>query len=188
MNKQTNAPWADSLADTLAEVWTRLGRATADVRSPFRNLHFATISDKGPEARIIVLRSIDRGAGQLVALTDADSGKVWQLSVDPRVAVLLWDQRASLQVRLRGTAEVLVPEDDLWGQLGPDARLNYGCMPPTGHVIDGPNAFEKTPDEAKLRRVVIAVEEIETVYLGRAGHRRALFSTVDDWRGVWLAP
>ncbi|MGR3466476.1 MAG: pyridoxamine 5'-phosphate oxidase family protein [Shimia sp.] len=188
MNKTTNAPWADSLTDTLAEVWTRMGRATADGRAAFRNLHLATISDAGPEVRIIVLRDIDRAAGRLIALTDADSGKVTQLAADPRAAVVVWDQRASLQVRFRGRAVTQSPQDDLWGRLGPDARLNYGCVPPTGTEIAAPDAFEKIPDPAKLRRVVLTVDEIETVYLGRAGHRRAVFARRDGWRGSWRAP
>lgn len=165
--------------------WSRLEAGVSDASAPARNLVLATIGPGGPEARTLVLRAADRGAGTLDLHADAASAKVGQLRADPRAAAHLWDAGASLQVRLRGEVEVISGEgaDAAWDRVPEAARVNYGGEPAPGGPIADPGAHEPGAARGRFAILRLRAREVEALLLGER-HLRAVFS--DGAR--WLAP
>jgi pyridoxamine 5'-phosphate oxidase len=78
----------------------------------------------GPTARLVILRSLDRG---LVFFTDYGSDKGTELEADPRAAAVFhWHLPEHRQVRVTGTVERVSDEesDNYWDQRPPGARRN----------------------------------------------------------------
>ncbi|MEM9709702.1 MAG: pyridoxamine 5'-phosphate oxidase family protein [Pseudomonadota bacterium] len=174
----------DDLEATLEQVWQRLGRGVADPKAAARHPVLATVGAAGAEARVVVLRAVDRAAGQLTVYTDAQSSKVTELQAEPRASLLVWDQKARFQIRLRVRFEIgTAPE--IWERLSDGARSLYGGAPPPGAEIAWPS--DHVPGAEAQRFAVLTGEilEIETLHLGRDSHRRALFR---EGRSAWLVP
>ncbi|MGR3433645.1 MAG: pyridoxamine 5'-phosphate oxidase family protein [Shimia sp.] len=182
------ADWWNDLGATWDQAWQRLARGTADPKAPARHPTLATISAAGPEARTVVLRAATASAGTLEVHTDAQSHKADELRADPRAALHVWEPRANLQLRLRCRATLAPGDRATWDAMPEHGRLNYGSTPPPGTPIPAPDAYEKSPDLGVYTRILLEVTELDTVYLGRDSHRRALFRRADGWRGAWLAP
>ncbi len=177
------------LAALLEDIWQRLGRGVADRRAAARHPVFATQAGSGGgEARVVVLRGVDRGDATLEVHTDARSGKVADLACVPRATLLVWDARARLQMRLR--AEVTVTRGDAarWARVPGPARRAYGGAPAPGTPIPAPDAYTPAPDPAQFAVLACRLEEIDALRLDDAGHRRALFLRAEGWRGQWLVP
>jgi hypothetical protein len=182
--------WADSLQETLAEVWRRLSRGAADRRAPARHPVLATAGrDGGAEARILVLRGADRDGARIELHTDRLSGKAAELAADPRAALLVWDAEARLQIRLRLRAAMRTGADaaQAWARVPESARLQYGGMPP-GTPIAAPGEDRPAAEAGRFAVLDCRVDEIETLVLGEDRHRRALFRRAEGWAGQWLAP
>lgn len=90
----------------LEQVWLRLGRGVGDRKADARHPIFSTIGAGGPEARVVVLRQADRAAATISVYTDMRSAKINTLAQEPRVSLLVWEQKARLQIRLHVQAEI----------------------------------------------------------------------------------
>lgn len=183
--------WFMALDATLDEVWRRLGRGVADRRAPARHPVLATAGAGGPEARVVVLRAAERAGATVEFHTDRRSGKIADLAGDPRAALVVWEARAHLQLRLRVHARVLdgAAAAERWARVPPAARGNYG-----GPVPGGPEAAPEEAGGAGLAAeeafapVLCRIDEIETLHLGRDRHRRAVFARAEGFAGRWVAP
>ncbi|MEM1275682.1 MAG: pyridoxamine 5'-phosphate oxidase family protein [Pseudomonadota bacterium] len=183
--------WWTSLAETHAEVWRRLTRGVADRRAPARHPVLATQRQGGfAEARVIVLRGADREAGTLELHTDSASSKITEIRQNPGVTLLIWEQTAKLQIRLRCHITVATGAETapIWAKVPDTARQVYGGAPEPGQPIDQPEEFSANPDPNRFAILTCQIAEIETLHLGQDRHRRALFSAKDGWAGQWLAP
>lgn len=173
-----------SLDSTLDQVWQRLGRGVADRRAPARHPVLATVGADGAEARVVVLRAADREAGTLTIHTDSASGKVAQLRETSGATLLVWDEKAKLQIRLRANVDIIAGDTDAFARLPDAAQLNYGGTPAPGTPISEPGVHDPAPDARRFTVLVAHVREIETLHLGTP-HRRARFR---DGAATWLAP
>ncbi len=109
--------WFTTLPGLHDQVWQRLACGVADADAPARHPVLATIGlGGGPEARTVVLRAADRGAGTVQVHTDTASTKVAELAANPLVALHVWDAGPHLQIRLRGAARIATGADvaTLW--------------------------------------------------------------------------
>lgn len=82
--------------------------AAAVLREP-NAMTVSTLDERGPSSRIVLLKGIDERG--FVFFTDYDSAKGVQLAADPRIAVNFPWHDMERQVRIRGLAEVIAPED-----------------------------------------------------------------------------
>ena len=180
-------PWADDLAGTLDAAWDRMAEGAAR-GGDHGAVSLATLGAEGPEVRTVVLRRADRDAAEVEVNTDSRSAKVAALAADPRAALMLWDAGMRLQVRARLRCRVLVGEAARWNALSDDARWNYGAEPSPGTAIEAPDAWRRPKAREGFAAIVGQVEEIDTVLLDPAGHRRALFRAADGFAGRWLSP
>ena len=181
--------WFETPEGTERRVWQTLGRGLADRRAPARHPVLATRGvEAGAEARVVVLRGVDAEARLLKVHTDVRSGKITELRADPACALLIWDAKANLQIRLRALAEVIVGDAAIWARIPPGAQRVYGGSPTPGARLGDPQNHEPDAILEAFARIVLEVQEIETLHLGPDLHRRARFERSSDWTGTWLAP
>jgi pyridoxamine 5'-phosphate oxidase len=182
--------WWTSLPTLLDQVWLRLNRGVVDRKSDARHPVLSTMGIAGPEARIVVLRSASRPRSQMLVYTDLRSAKIKDLATEPRASLLVWEQKAKLQIRLRVHVEVKSGEavKDHWQKVPEAARKVYGGMPPPGTHIDHPDRLTAEADPQAFAVLICNILEIETLHLGNDLHRRAKFSHIEAWAGQWLSP
>lgn len=173
-----------TLEETLNDVWQRLGRGVADRKAPARHPVLATVGETGGEARMVVLRGADRATSCLEVHTDAASTKVKELRANPNASLLIWDQKARLQIRLRVTISIAEGDADIWARVPDTARGVYGGTPPPGASIDSPHDHAQNPTPARFAVLTGHIREIETLTLDTP-HRRARFC---DGSAQWIAP
>lgn len=191
--------------ETLDEIRTdcanRLIRAARDRKSP---MHTPVIVTADVDARVMVLRAFDAGQWTLRLHTDARAPKAQAISADPRIAAVFYDKGAKIQIRVRGKGRIESQgpaADAAWAASTNFARRCYLGEGP-GAVSDQPTSglppeFEGVePDDAQLvparenfAVLLIAIEEMDWLYLAHTGHVRAQFSVTDKgWDGRWVAP
>ncbi|MEM8724434.1 MAG: pyridoxamine 5'-phosphate oxidase family protein [Pseudomonadota bacterium] len=191
----------ETLEDVQRDLTTRLIRAAKDRKSP---MHTPAVVTSDVDARTMVLREFDASAWTLRFHTDARAPKVAQIEDDPRMAVLLYDKGAKVQLRLRGTGRIEREgdvADRAWAGRDNFARRCYLGEGP-GALGDGP--FSGLPPEvegiqpsdeqivpARENFAVLLVEltELDWFYLAHTGHVRAQFTRSDnEWKGRWVSP
>jgi 3-hydroxyisobutyrate dehydrogenase len=193
----------ETLDACLADCRNRLIRAPRDRRSP---MHTPVIVTADVDARVMVLRAFDAQDWRLRLHTDARAPKAGVIAADPRLAVLLYDKGAKIQIRARGQGAIVTdgPEvDAAWAASTNFARRCYLGEGP-GAVSDGPTSglppeFERVePDEAQLvparanfALLRITLDALDWLYLAHTGHVRAQFvrdAAGEAWQGRWAAP
>ena len=182
--------WWLSLPTLLDQVWLRLGRGVVDRKADARHPTFATIGSSGAEARIVVLRHADRTQSTVSVYSDLRAGKIRDLMHDPRASILVWEQKAKLQIRLRVHIEIKSGDavSHQWQRVPEGAKAVYGSEPAPGTPIDQPEQLVAHGKPEAFAVLVCNITEIETLYLGPDLHRRAKFSPDTAWAGIWLAP
>lgn len=174
---------------TLARtVWDQLAAATRQ-RTPFSLAWVAT----GSAPRAMILRGVD--APELFLATDRRSAKCAELVRDPRIGVTVLDGDAGIQVRLRGTGDLV--EDPVlrrraWNSFGPGTRALFSAPLAPGTPIDDGTELTPDTDEATLfdrfAWLRIRVDEIDHLDLGVPGHRRHLMRRDDGWAERRVVP
>ena len=192
----------DDLDEIRLDCTNRLIRAARDRKSP---MHTPVIVTGDVDARVMVLRAFDAQRWTLRLHTDARAPKAKVIAADPRMAVLFYDKGAKIQIRARGTGQILTegPEvDAAWQASTNFARRCYLGDGP-GAVAEGPTSglppeFEGAePDDAQLiparpnfALLRITIQSLDWLYLAHTGHIRAQFERGDDdsWQGRWVSP
>lgn len=191
----------EALDDIRTDCANRLIRAAQDRKSP---MHSPVIVTADVDARVMVLRGFDTARWMLRLHTDTRAPKAQAIAADPRMAVLLYDKGAKIQMRLRGTGRIEAEgpiADAAWAASANFARRCYLGDGP-GTASDGPTSglppeFEGVepddtqiiPARANFAVLLIEIAEIDWLYLAHTGHQRAQFSRVgEEWTGRWVAP
>ncbi len=185
----------DDLGGTLAEAWRLLSRGVADRRSPLHTPAVATTGlDGSPQVRTVVLRGVDPSARTLRFHTDRRSGKFLELTANPRVAVLGYDNPHKIQLRIGGLAHLHHADEvaqAAWALSQARSRVCYTQPVAPGTAMEDASVTLEplASGEENFVVVVVSIEAIEWLYLAHAGHRRARFRFEDEeWRANWLAP
>ncbi len=185
------------LQAVLAGAWALLERGVRErAQGPAPIITVATTGGDGaPRLRSVVLRAVSPVTSSLTFYTDVRSRKIGELTRDPRLAAHVWDPAEQVQLRLTGRVSVHAGDGlarAAWSALRPEGRQAYGIVPEPGTVIPAPDCFEIPEDDgARFERfcvVVMTVQALETLHLGRGGQRRALFTFGTEPAAVWLAP
>jgi hypothetical protein len=189
----------NDLEASLDEAWHLLERSLDDRDAPFRTPTLASIGrDGAPVSRTLVLRAASRADTSLLFHTDIRSEKISEIGREARVSLHFHDPRARVQLRVGGEAAVHSGDAvalDAWMGSHLASRAMY-CIQP------GPGVPLSHPDEAafadarhsrdgfeNFAALRIAIRQMEWLYLGARGHRRALFDfQTGEAMGRWLAP
>lgn len=196
----------DTLDACLTDCRDRLIRAPRDRKSP---LHTPVIVTADVDARVMVLRAFDASAWRLRLHTDTRAPKAAAIAADPRIAVLFYDKGAKIQIRARGTGEILRagPEvDAAWNASTNFARRCYlgegpgagsdtptSGLPPEFEGVE-PDAVQLVPARENFALLRITLTALDWLYLAHTGHVRAQFSRAGagedaaEWEGRWVSP
>ncbi|MEM7779719.1 MAG: pyridoxamine 5'-phosphate oxidase family protein [Pseudomonadota bacterium] len=191
----------DTLDDIRSDLAARLTRAAKDRKSP---MHVPAVITSDVDARGMVLREFNVEAWTLRFHTDTRAPKVAAIEADPRMAVLLYDKGAKVQIRARGTGAILRNHevtDEAWENGSNFARRCYlGHGPgeaseePTSGLpaeLEGvePSDDQLIPARANFAVLRIELQEIDWLYLAHTGHVRAQFvRDGSNWDGRWVSP
>lgn len=193
----------ETLDDVLTNCRNSLIRAPRDRRSP---MHTPVVVTGDIDARVMVLRAFDSAEWRLRFHTDARAPKARVIAADPRAALLFYDKGAKVQIRVRGTAQIVeqgAEVDAAWNASTNFARRCYLGEGP-GAASDMPTSglppeFEGAePDDAQLvparqnfALLRIKLTSFDWLYLAHTGHIRAQFMRGQDatvWEGRWVSP
>ncbi|MEO0590623.1 MAG: pyridoxamine 5'-phosphate oxidase family protein [Pseudomonadota bacterium] len=192
----------DQLDEVRTDLTNRLIRAARDRKSP---MHTPAVITSDVDARTMVLREFDSQAWTLRFHTDTRAPKVAPIEADPRIAVLFYDKGAKIQIRVRGTAEILrdAPVTDAAWDAGSNfARRCYmgegpgaasqaptSGLPPKLEGVE-PSDEQLEPARANFAVLLVTLRELDWLYLAHTGHARARFDrdAQGAWQGRWVAP
>ncbi len=202
LNAPTSRGMFDDFDEVRRDLTTRLTQAGNDRKVP---MHSPVVVTSDVDARVMVMREFDGEAWTLRFHTDARAPKVKVIEADPRVAVLFYDKAAKVQIRARGTAEVLrdAPVTQAaWERSDNFARRCYlgdgpgtlGDAPTSGLPTEfegvEPNDEQVIPARENFAVLLVTLTELDWFYLAHTGHVRAQFSRgqADAWEGRWVSP
>lgn len=184
----------ETIQAALASAWALLVRAAADPRHPCRIVQLATTGrDGAPHLRNVILRGVDPGARVLRLHTDRRSAKITEIAAEPRVALLAWEPRARVQLRLAGRVAVLADGpvwQAAWDAMPIGSRLDYAQTDPPGTPAAAPPGEPSHPEpERNFAVILVTIDRLDWLRLARETHRRAGFTWDGDMvRGTWLVP
>ncbi|MEM1062104.1 MAG: pyridoxamine 5'-phosphate oxidase family protein [Planctomycetota bacterium] len=193
----------ETLTELWERIWDELHQAVVRGKHRWHTGVFATVEDGLPRPRTVVLRHADREDFTLGLHTDRRAPKVAAIALEPRIGWLFYDTNRRVQVRVDGTARVLVdgPEfERAWADTGLSSRRCYlAPHPPGDDLPTGVNLPEDFRDadptfaqsEAGRDNFAVVrtrVDRLEWLSLCHSGHRRAVFEPDGrGWRGRFIA-
>lgn len=202
-----NSIWEKRVShgEILKQIWKNLDLGTLDRDHPFHLPVFATVGDGVPHVRTVVLRRFWRKPPALAFHSHAGAPKISQITANPSVSWLFYNPDEGLQLRIRGTAEVLSAGDlhaEQWAATDVFSRRCYlGDAPsiqsrrPTSGLPEGLADRKPTRDESEAGRenfVVVrsTIDEIDCMELDVRGHRRSVFRwhPNGELESKWLTP
>ncbi len=191
----------ETLDDVRNDLKRQLVRAAKDRRQA---MHTPCVVTSDVDARTMVLREFDGDAWTLRFHTDNRAPKVAAIEADPRMAVLLYDKGAKIQVRLRGTGRIVREGevvDRAWASSinfakrcylgeGPGAASEESTsgLPPEFEGVE-PTNEQVIPARPNFAVLLFDIAEADWLYLAHTGHQRAQFvRSGDEWESGWISP
>ena len=164
-----------------------LHSAVKDAGHDYHLFTIATVNDKIPEIRTVVLRDFNIKKYQISFHTDTRSPKYSQVKSNPAISALFYSTQKRTQLRLHGNATICKDQNllnTLWSKLNKDSRECYqGEVPPSGNIpkskIINDTSSEMSGFE-NFSRVSIEISTIEILRLHHLGHKRLLCDVLKD--------
>ena len=181
----------DQLAREIGE-WLHGG--TLNGYHPAHLLQFASVDhNSGPQVRTIVLRGAEPFCHWVRFHTDIRSPKVEEIRHQPRVALLGYDPKLRLQIRMDAVAAIHHKDAlarQAWERIPPHSRACYSSKKVPGEALkqdvvhQAPPPIHDVDDPAYNHFAVIhcAIELIDVLELDSSGHRRGTLIRAD---GTW---
>lgn len=185
------------------EAWDALDAATADARKPFRYLTLASLGRcQFPEARTVVLRSVNVSSRVLEFHTDTRSPKWQELRDNGNTTILGYSDALRLQLRLRGTIELEPPgspvAEQVWSRLPLHTRTTYQGGPPGNELRLDDDPVSRDPDlrsdetgKQRFGVLFFKAASLDWCRLARDNNLRARFSYGENGtleNASWIAP
>ena len=198
----TDIEWClDDLLPLESQIWHALQNAAASSRAPFHFATVATVANGDPRARTVVLRTVDSDTKTLEFHTDRRSPKYREISRQPAIAWLFYDQALKTQLRINARA-TLHHNDAIsqssWDHGNPGSHRCYCSHSAPGtkadHADSGlPEALlgggvDYSSGYEQFVVVRTRVSEIDWLLLRGQGHVRARFCYGDPPSQTWLIP
>ena len=172
-----------------------LHSAVHDAGHDYHLFTIATVNDKTPEIRTVVLRDFNIKKFQISFHTDARSPKYSQVKSNPAISALFYSTQKRTQLRIHGNAIICKDQNllnMLWSNLNKDSRECYqGEVPPSGK-IPKPKIINDTSRSMSgfenFSRISIEIYSVEILRLHHLGHKRLLCDiSKDPVEFQWIA-
>lgn len=174
-----------------------LGLGAVKKGHPYREMVLATAADSGsPDLRTVINRKVTKSPLSVRAYTDLRSAKVRHLNEDGRAALLFWDPRKRIQVKLH-TRAVIHHGDPLamevWKELGSKGREAYQTVEAPGVPMETARGDASKIDSGIGADFFAVIEchavQMEVLQLRREGHLRAAFDYRNgETNGSFIVP
>jgi len=184
---------AADLDEAFRDVKHEVHRGALDKKHPFRTVVLSTAQNDSVESRYVVLRMVDKQL-HLYFYTDVRTPKVQTLRKQPNASVLMYHPRKKLQLRIKGTIEILHAEDAaaFWKDIHGIQKRDYGSKLVPGTEVDEPKDFFNPIDDITQEHFAVlrfSISGIDALELGRKKHIRCQFlRNGEGWKKSWLAP
>lgn len=187
------------LQEVLAHAWALLARAARATGSPLHAPVLATVGlDGEPDARTVLLHSVDPEHRRLYVNTDRRSLKYAELSQTARAMLVFFDPRGRTQLRLRADIE-MHHHDDLtertWRELPGASRRPYATVAAPGTPASSATAGApaEVGELAGYDNFIVLEArpiQLDWLHFGATGPRRAVFRWADTGEvdASWLYP
>lgn len=190
---------SSNLQEVLAHAWALLARGAQAADSPIHTPVLATVGlDGEPDARTVLLHSVDSDQRQLYFNTDRRSLKYAELSQTARAMLVFFDPRSETQLRVRADIQVHYHDDvseRLWHELPAVGRRFYATAAAPGTASSAPTTGVPSgvDEEAGYENFVVleaTTTHLDWLHFTPNGHRRAAFRWAEDGHveANWLYP
>jgi len=185
------------------KIWLMLNDAVTNRSSPFRIPVFICGNQEDFDGRIVVLRKSDQSNNLVQYHSDLRSDKIAKLKNNRNAAMLFYDKKEKIQVRLKVECTVNHENEitnESWSKTGHISRKCYlvyngpgveSPIPTSGlkPELDNFEFTMKQSEEGYKNFTVIQckIKSIEWLYLAAKGHRRARFD-LENNKEHWLIP
>ena len=185
------------------KIWLMLNNAVTERSSQFRIPVFMCGDQSDFDGRIIVLRKSEQQNNRVQFHSDIRSDKIVKLKKNSKAAMLFYDKKEKIQVRLKVECTVNHENDiakESWLKTGHMSRKCYLVDNGPGTESNNPTSglkpeldnFEFTMEESEVGYknftvIQCKVKSIEWLYLAAKGHRRAKFD-LENNKDTWLVP
>ncbi len=189
--------------DQIAEdIRKSLTEAASNRRSP---MHTPVVGTADADVRVMVLRAFDAKSWTCRLHTDARSPKCAVIGEGAPVGLLFHCSDTKIQIRAKGTGRIEREgpvADAAWADATNFAKRCYLAQGGPGTVSEEPTSGlpaevegvkpddeQLLPARANFAVLLVELHELDWLWLGHEGHRRARFEGgPGDWAGNWVVP
>jgi 3-hydroxyisobutyrate dehydrogenase len=178
--------------------WQLLLEGVTSYKKPFHYGVFITSTETFPEARTVIVRSVDSKEKIIRFNTDIRSPKFRQIQQNPNVSWLFYDADLRIQLRCHALATIHTADavaEEGWDQARLNCKLTYTAPHPPGTSLDEPylldlNRTDITEAELKEARKNFSIIQTKVIsmdwaFLHYKGNRRAFFD-YQNHAEIWL--
>ena len=192
-----------TLPDLENDTWNRLVNGAVKSRDAFHTPCVATQCNGDINLRTVVLRKALPEIKELRFHTDTRSKKWKELTLNPSISALFYDAADRIQIRVKGRAELQLNNEittAAWQKTSLSSRRCYLTNFDPSSFTDNPTSglpehieqenFSLEESEMGYQNfgiVSIKVQNIDSLWLHHAGHRRAYFDYVSGTFS-WMIP
>ena len=195
----------NNLDKTYSKIWDLLNAGLKNRNSPFHIPVFISGNENKSEARIVVLRGVNKKVGKIWFHSDIRSNKIKTLKFNSKVSLLFYDKSEKIQLRVYGNVKINYKNDltkKSWKKTAHMSRQCYLVDKAPGSEVTSPTSgltteidnlkYTKEESEYGYRNFCVIetfIKSIEWLYLAAKGHRRAYFFFKNDLiEKKWLIP
>ena len=185
------------------KIWLMLDDAVTNRSSQFRIPVFVCGDQKDFDGRIVVLRKSHQSNSLLQFHSDIRSDKIPKLKNNKNAAMLFYDKKEKLQVRIKVKCIINYNNEitkESWSKTGHISRKCYlvdngpgtESPTPTSGLKPEFDNYEFTMEQSEegyknFTVIQCRIKSMEWLYLAAKGHRRARFE-IDNNKESWLVP
>jgi 3-hydroxyisobutyrate dehydrogenase len=168
--------------------WQLLYEGVRSYKNPFHHGVISSFSDAFPSARTVIIREVDPDQKMIRFNTDIRSPKFAEISANPNICWLFYDEKLRMQMRCLAIANLHVNDpvaEKAWDEARLNCKITYTSPQAPGTPLNEPFLLdlnkEHVPDEelASARRnfsiVNTKVLSLDWTFLHHKGNRRAWF-------------
>tara|TARA_B110000971_G_C19963302_1_gene478984 strand:- start:614 stop:1222 length:609 start_codon:yes stop_codon:yes gene_type:complete len=186
------------------KIWSMLNEALIDRNSPFRIPVFICGNKLDFDGRIVVLRGVDETNKLVQYHSDIRSGKIDKLINNKNAAMLFYDKKEKIQIRIKVDCVINQNNDitkESWSKTQHISRKCYlvdnapgtESLLPTSGLKSELDSFGYTKEQGEegyknFTVIQCKIKTIEWLYLAAKGHRRAFIDYTSSKKYSWLTP
>tara|TARA_B100002051_G_scaffold275043_1_gene317687 strand:- start:1317 stop:1922 length:606 start_codon:yes stop_codon:yes gene_type:complete len=200
--KSTEVNYYNNFNEIENKIWQMLNEGASNRNAPF---HLPVFVCGDHDARIVVLRKVEKDKSLLQFHSDIRSNKVNTIKKNPHASLLFYDKDEKIQIRVKSSCKINYKNEVAkiaWENTSHMSRKCYLADNGPGTISKDPTSglnpkiermeYSKKDSESGFKNFCVIqcfVESIEWLYLAAKGHRRLLIDLKNiKKKYLWLTP